>query len=716
MSLKDIHKIKKDYLAIGTFSGCGGSSTGFKMAGFNVLLAVEFIDIARETYEINHPDTVVTGSDIRKLDPAKIMSHFGIKKYQLDTLEGSPPCFTAGHLITTSKGLNEIENVRVGDYVLTHEQRYRRVTELLPKMYKGRMYNIDCYHSQLEATAEHPVYARLNVGGKRIRELGEPSWIRADELTLDHYVGIPSRYEAAPYVWEGVEKVFYHRGSGEYVPFGKENTLDTESKDFWWLVGRWLGDGWTRFSENAEGVGEKRKQPRHNTIICCDKTDGGEELREICQRFDALGVKYGIKERRTCYRVGVASKEWAAFFQQFGSKAHNKSIPMAVLNLPRPLLAKLLEGYLSADGTLLNAEYGHYRFSSVSHKLALGISIAVSRVFGVPVTNVRKGKQHPTASVIEGRTVNCKPIYVGEFRISPQKDRVFYEVDDDGIIWVPVNKIESRKYRGPVFNFSVDEDETYVANNLIVHNCKSYSTAGAISDNWGAEVLYSEGVKQRTDDLFDEYIRLVEAFRPKTFVAENVSGLVKGDSRGVFVEIMEKFRALGYRVSAPLLNSAWLGVPQNRERIIFIGVREDLKIDPPRIFPMPEICTVSESLDHISYIKATHKGHLKYVPASVPQPTITVADAISYETARFSSGGFVETVAGERRKYSIEELKVICGFPKDYKLIGTFEQQWERLGRAVPPMMMYHVAKAVREQVLDVYYARKSAKPGSKIK
>lgn len=246
--------------------------------------------------------------------------------------------------------------------------------------------------------------------------------------------------------------------------------------------------------------------------------------------------------------------------------------------------------------------------------------------------------------------------------------------------------------------------------------CKAYSTAGALDDKWGKEVLYSEGIKQRTDDLFDEYIRLLKAFKPKTFVAENVSGLVKGVARGVFVEIMQEFRSLGYAVSAPLLNASWLEVPQARERIIFMGVREDLALPPPTIKPMSEICTVSECLPHICQIKATSKGNLTYVPASIPQPTITVADNISYETARFSSGGFIETKDGTRRKYSIEELKVICGFPTDYQFIGTFEQQWERMGRAVPPQMMYHVARAMREQVLVPYYARKKAKPGQRIK
>ena len=54
----------------------------------------------------------------------------------------------------------------------------------------------------------------------------------------------------------------------------------------------------------------------------------------------------------------------------------------------------------------------------------------------------------------------------------------------------------------------------------------------------------------------------------------------------------------------------------------------------------------------------------------------------------------------ERRKFSIAELRRICGFPDDFRLAGTYAQQWERLGRSVPPLMMRAVAEALREEVL----------------
>ncbi len=54
----------------------------------------------------------------------------------------------------------------------------------------------------------------------------------------------------------------------------------------------------------------------------------------------------------------------------------------------------------------------------------------------------------------------------------------------------------------------------------------------------------------------------------------------------------------------------------------------------------------------------------------------------------------------ERRKFTIAELKRICAFPDDFKLTGSYAQQWERLGRAVPPVMMFHVARVIRDAIL----------------
>jgi len=94
--------------------------------------------------------------------------------------------------------------------------------------------------------------------------------------------------------------------------------------------------------------------------------------------------------------------------------------------------------------------------------------------------------------------------------------------------------------------------------------CQGFSTAG----------------KRLMDDprnqLFREYVRLLGAFQPKVLIMENVSGLVKGKMKLVFAEILRTLRGMGYDTKAWLLNAKNYGIPQSRERMIFVGVREDL--------------------------------------------------------------------------------------------------------------------------------------------
>ncbi|HEY6362712.1 MAG TPA: DNA cytosine methyltransferase, partial [Vicinamibacterales bacterium] len=107
--------------------------------------------------------------------------------------------------------------------------------------------------------------------------------------------------------------------------------------------------------------------------------------------------------------------------------------------------------------------------------------------------------------------------------------------------------------------------------------CASFSSAGALEAHWGKVKQYSE-TRQRTDDLFFEFARLVGEVQPRVFVAENVAGLVRGVAKGTFKRVLAALRACGYRVEARLLDAQWLGVPQMRQRLFFVGVRTDLGI------------------------------------------------------------------------------------------------------------------------------------------
>lgn len=238
---------------------------------------------------------------------------------------------------------------------------------------------------------------------------------------------------------------------------------------------------------------------------------------------------------------------------------------------------------------------------------------------------------------------------------------------------------------------------------------------------WGQVKKYSDA-EQRVDDLFFEFARLVDGIRPKVFVAENVSGLVKGTAKGYFLEILAALKACGYRVSARLLDAQWLGVPQARQRLIFVGVRDDLGLAPVFPKPLPYRYSIRDALPWIGrsddfdkpeveaeadisrYAVGAEWDKLKPGGQSDKYFQLVRPDADEPSPTITASGG-TTSLAGvthptEKRKFSIAELRRICGFPDDFVLTGTYAQQWERLGRAVPPVMMSHIAATVRDQIL----------------
>lgn len=262
--------------------------------------------------------------------------------------------------------------------------------------------------------------------------------------------------------------------------------------------------------------------------------------------------------------------------------------------------------------------------------------------------------------------------------------------------------------------------------------CASFSTAGAREKHWGKVKQYSD-TKQRVDDLFFEYIRLIKGLRPKTFVAENVSGLVKGTAKGYFKEIIQALKDCGYYVKASLLNAKYLGVPQARERIIFIGVRNDVveKYGVCPEYPKPEknIVTLQEALKgvnsnpkEVEELRAIIKRYkiyeiIKKLPKNPPKilQASKLMNGSYFNLSRQSlyqpcstvcqmhgEGGVAGIIhPTDDRKFTIQELKRIMSVPDDFILTGTFAQQWERLGRMVPPIMMMKIAKTIQKEVLE---------------
>lgn len=226
--------------------------------------------------------------------------------------------------------------------------------------------------------------------------------------------------------------------------------------------------------------------------------------------------------------------------------------------------------------------------------------------------------------------------------------------------------------------------------------CQAFSTAGKREKGWGKDKSYEHGAKQKNETLFDEYTRLLRGLKPKVFVAENVSGLVKGTAKGYFLEILAALKASGYRVTCRVLDAQWLGVPQQRQRTIFIGVREDLNLEPAHPKPLAYRYSVRDALPWISEVRQSNV-YDEADRVARDRPSATVA-ATGMGAKRAADISVLEN--NERRKFTIAELKRICAFPDDFVLLGTYAQQWERLGNSVPPLMMRAIASTIRDEIL----------------
>ena len=138
----------------------------------------------------NYPDIIRLGS-------VEDWRSWGIDLSKIDLLIGGSPCFKDGALITTDKGYKNIEDIRVGDMVLTHKNRFREVVKLMVSI-SSNLYELNiCGSPKTEVTGDHPYYVR---GMSRVwdsdlktnrRIFSEPDWKTVSELTKGDYIGFP---------------------------------------------------------------------------------------------------------------------------------------------------------------------------------------------------------------------------------------------------------------------------------------------------------------------------------------------------------------------------------------------------------------------------------------------------------------------------------------------------------------------------------------------
>lgn len=234
------------------------------------------------------------------------------------------------------------------------------------------------------------------------------------------------------------------------------------------------------------------------------------------------------------------------------------------------------------------------------------------------------------------------------------------------------------------------------------------------------------------NQLFREYVRLIDGLRPRTFVMENVAAMTFGKMKTIYQEAMEALRAAGpgYRTVSGVLNAGYFGAPQLRERLIVIGVREDLNLTPSLPAPQCPPSTVREALTGLpdtpdgmtindvylpvwtrcppgrDFGDLHPKGHLfshRKIHPDRPSPTIVKTVGVDRQ-GRANNGMYHWRWP---RLMTIPEIKRLGSFPDDYQFAPTgdpihdFLNAWAGIGNSVPPLMTRAIARHIRETVLQ---------------
>jgi DNA (cytosine-5)-methyltransferase 1 len=240
--------------------------------------------------------------------------------------------------------------------------------------------------------------------------------------------------------------------------------------------------------------------------------------------------------------------------------------------------------------------------------------------------------------------------------------------------------------------------------------CQDFSVAGK-----------RQGINVKRGRLYLELKRVIDHIKPKIFVAENVEGLVNMAGGVVLEAIKDDFRNSGYKVSHHLLHAADYGVPQIRKRVFIVGVREDIDADylPPIPTHENKWMTAKEALDDLwgkeddeKILNHSQISRAKFYPGrrmqgnsriKADQPSVTIrAEHHGNIEAHYRTydDNNPEDMANWRR-LTVRECARIQTFPDYFEFIGSATHTYKQIGNAVPPVLAWHVAKAVKETLLE---------------
>lgn len=240
--------------------------------------------------------------------------------------------------------------------------------------------------------------------------------------------------------------------------------------------------------------------------------------------------------------------------------------------------------------------------------------------------------------------------------------------------------------------------------------CQSFSTVNPTKDPFDDRA-----------NLYKQMARIAKDKQPKVFIAENVKGMMTLHKGEIFKRILATFDEAGFKCFHALINAADYGVPQKRERVIIVGIRKDIWarhgdfIFPPKTnvgnwvplsVAVPELAIPEKryyfSEKAVQGMKNAKNNMKRGLAQDLSQPCLTVTSHLA--KVSINSRDPVLLVDPEReiyRRFTPREAARIQSFPDTFRFAGSEATAYRQIGNAIPPVMFWHIVRAVTTYLQD---------------
>lgn len=231
--------------------------------------------------------------------------------------------------------------------------------------------------------------------------------------------------------------------------------------------------------------------------------------------------------------------------------------------------------------------------------------------------------------------------------------------------------------------------------------CQSFSTVNPTKDPFDERA-----------NLYKQMVRIAKDKQPKIIIAENVKGFRTLHKGAIFQKVLSAFEEVGYKMYSALLNAADFGVPQKRERIILVGIRNDLDIDfvhpkethkdnwIPLSVAVPKLAIEEEkyyfSERAVQGMKNAKNNMKRGLYQNLEEPCLTVTSHLA--KVSLNSRDPVLLVDPDKelyRRFTPREAARIQSFPESFTFAGSEADAYRQIGNAVPPVLLWHISKEI---------------------